>query len=213
MTRPFIIGIAGGTGSGKTSIVKAITKSFGGEHITVIPQDSYYKVFNNLTLSERNKINFDHPRSFDHELLIEHLKNLKNNVPIQMPIYDYKTHTRTEETILKPPNKIIILEGILIFADSKINDLLDIKIFVDTDADVRILRRIERDMKERDRSLESIIRQYRETVRPMHNKFVEPSKRFADVIIPEGSHNRIGVDMIISKVHHILRKHELKEME
>ena len=204
MNRPFIIGISGGTGSGKTSIVKIITEQFGNNHLTVVPQDAYYRIFNQLSKQERAEINFDHPNAFDNKLLIEHIKLLKNSTPVEMPVYDFTTHTRTQKTILKHPNRIIIVEGILIFEDEKLRNELDIKIFVDTDADIRILRRIERDMIERNRTLNSILKQYRETVRPMHLKFVEPSKRFADLIIPEGSHNKIGVDMIIAKIKSIV---------
>ena len=178
MPKPIIIGIAGGTGSGKTSITNAIFKEVG-EHLTIIPQDSYYKDFSELSLEERKKINFDHPNSLDNELLAKHI-----------------------ELII--PAKIIVVEGILVFESTKLRDIMDIKIFVDTDADVRILRRVERDMNERGRSLESIITQYRETVRPMHIEFVEPSKRFADIIIPEGGRNLIGIDMIIAKIKTII---------
>ena len=184
MPNPIIIGIAGGTGSGKSTIANAIQADIK-DNITVITQDSYYRSFDKLTLAERDKVNFDHPKSFDNELLINHLNMMKNLLPIEMPIYNYETHLKTKETILKKPSKIIILEGILIFENKKLRDLMDIKIFVDTDADIRIIRRIKRDLKERHRSLESVIEQYEKTVRPMHIEFVEPNKRFADVIITE----------------------------
>jgi len=203
MPNPVIIGISGGTGSGKTTITEAIEKEIGDE-ITLIPQDAYYKSFSHLSLEERHKINFDHPDSFDTELLIKHMKLLKDMIPVYMPCFDYTIHLRTTKTILKKPTKIIILEGILIFENKKLRDLMDIKIFVDTDADIRILRRISRDMKERGRSLDSIIHQYQDSVRPMHIKFVEPSKRFADVIIPEGGYNKVGIDMIVAKIKSIL---------
>ncbi len=208
MPQPVIIGIAGGTGSGKTTIADAIIKEIQ-ENITIITQDSYYKSFEQVTLEERHKINFDHPRSFDTDLLLDHLKSLKQRVPIRMPLFDYVTHLRKKETILKNPNKIIILEGILIFDQEDIRNMCDIKIFVDTDADIRILRRISRDMKERGRELESIMNQYLNTVRPMHLEFVEPSKRFADIIIPEGGFNKIGIDMIITKIRDILNKKKI----
>jgi len=204
MPKPVIIGIAGGTGSGKTSIARIIENSLSQEHISIVPQDAYYKVFNHMSLEERAKINFDHPRSFDNELLVEHIRALKRKTPVEMPIYDYTQHTRTKETITIIPTRVIIVEGILILENEILRNELDIKIFVDTDADVRILRRIERDIKERGRTLDSVMTQYRDTVRPMHIEFVEPSKRFADVIIPEGSHNKIGVDMIVAKVKTIL---------
>ncbi len=205
MPHPIVIGIAGGTGSGKSTIAKIIRDNIKN-NITVLTQDSYYRSFGHLSEKERDHINFDHPNSFDTKLLIEHLKALKNRVPINMPVYDFKTHLRKKETILKKPSKIIIVEGILIFENKELRNLMDIKIFVDTDADIRILRRIERDMKERGRTLQSIIEQYRDTVRPMHLEFVEPSKRFADIIIPEGGHNKIAIDLIVSKIKSILEK-------
>ena len=205
MPNPIVIGIAGGTGSGKSTIAKIIRENVKN-NITVLTQDSYYKSFGHLSPAEREHINFDHPNSFDTNLLKEHLKLLKNRIPINMPVYDFKTHLRKDITILKKPSKIIIVEGILIFENKELRNLMDIKIFVDTDADIRILRRIERDMKERGRTLQSIIEQYRETVRPMHLEFVEPSKKYADIIIPEGGHNRIAIDLIISKIKSILQK-------
>jgi uridine kinase len=203
MERPLIIGIAGGTGSGKTTIAAAIQQELR-ENITFITQDAYYRSFSDMPWEERNQINFDHPDSFDNELLVRHLQALKNGLPIYMPVYDFKSHLRSEDTILKRPAKIIIVEGILIFADEVLREEFDIRIFVDTDADIRILRRIERDIKDRGRSLDSILHQYRTTVRPMHIEFVEPTKRFADVIIPEGGHNLVGIDMIVGKLKSIL---------
>ena len=203
MPTPVIIGLAGGTGSGKSTITDAI-RSEVKDHITLIPQDSYYKNFGLLPIEKRNKINYDHPDSFDNELLMEHLKLLKKNIPIQKPIYDFKTHSRIDKTTLIKPSKIIIVEGILIFENKQLRKLMDIKIFVDTDADIRILRRIERDINERGRSLESIVLQYRNTVQPMHIEFVEPSKRYADIIIPEGGENKIGINMIVTKINNIL---------
>ncbi|MCK4654769.1 MAG: uridine kinase [Candidatus Cloacimonetes bacterium] len=203
MSAPVIIGISGGTGSGKSTIADAIQKEVK-DHITIIMQDSYYKNFSHLSIKERSKINFDHPETIDTELFIKHIELLKKNVPVEIPIYDFKTHTRTSKTVLKKPSKIIILEGILLFENEKLRNLMDIKIFVDTDADIRILRRIERDMNERGRDLDSIIKQYRETVQPMHIEFVEPSKRFANVIIPEGGFNKIGIDMIAAKIREIV---------
>ncbi len=200
---PIIIGIAGGTGSGKTCVTKAIQESIV-DHITVIPQDAYYRNFSDLNFEQRNGINYDHPSAIDSELLINHLRALKDSVPVNQPIYDFKTHSRLEETTKVYPNSIIVIEGILIFENEELRKLLDIKIYVDTDSDIRILRRIERDMAERGRSLESIIQRYRAMVRPMHIRFVEPTKRFADIIVPEGGHNRIAIDMIISRLKHIL---------
>jgi len=203
MKTPVIIGISGGTGSGKSTITNAIQKEVE-DKITTIPQDSYYKNFDHLPIEERNKINFDHPETLDNDLLIKHLKKLKENKSIQMPVYDFKTHTRIEDTITKYPTKLIIIEGILIFENAALRDMMDIKIFVDTDADIRILRRIQRDISERGRDFNSVVDQYLSTVRPMHIEFVEPSKKYAHVIIPEGGQNKIGIDMIVSKIKHII---------
>ncbi|KQC08936.1 MAG: uridine kinase [Candidatus Cloacimonas sp. SDB] len=203
MPIPVIIGIAGGTGSGKSTIADAIQREIK-DNITIITQDSYYKSFQNLARCEREKLNFDHPETFDNELMISHLKALKQRVPVEMPIYDFASHLRTKKTIQLKPAKIIIVEGILIFENKNLRNLMDIKIFVDTDPDIRILRRIERDMIERRRTLDSIIDQYRSTVRPMHIEFVEPSKKYADIIIPEGGYNKIGIGMIISQIRNIL---------
>ncbi len=203
MKRPVVIGIAGGTGSGKTSIASAIEHEIG-EHLSIIPQDAYYRSFPDLPYEQRCRINYDHPDAFDTELFLKHIRSLKNNIPIELPVYDYHEHLRKHQTIPRNPTKIIIVEGILIFENAQVLDELDIRIFVDTDADIRILRRIERDINERGRSLDSVISQYRDTVRPMHIQFVEPTKRQADIIIPEGGHNRIGIDMIIAKIKSIL---------
>ncbi|MBC8384086.1 MAG: uridine kinase [Candidatus Cloacimonetes bacterium] len=205
MPTPVVIGIAGGTGSGKSTIADAIQTEIT-DYISIITQDSYYKFYKDMSLAERSKINYDHPKTFDTDLLINHIISLKNRVPIEMPIYDFENHLRTNNTIRKKPSKIIIVEGILIFENERLRNLMDIKIFVDTDPDIRILRRIERDLKERGRSLDSIIDQYRSTVRPMHIEFVEPSKRFADVIIPEGGYNKVGIDMIVAKIKQLLQK-------
>jgi uridine kinase len=205
---PLIIGIAGGTASGKTSIAESIAQAIKG-HITIIKQDNYYHSRTDLDMEERSKLNFDHPHAFDSELLIKHLKILKENKPVNMPQFDYVTHLRSEKTILIKPTRIIILEGILILENKQLRELQDIKIFVDTDADLRILRRMERDIAERARSLNSIISQYRQTVRPMHLEFVEPSKRFADVIIPVGGHNQVAIDMIIRYIRQKLSAREI----
>lgn len=197
--KPLIIGIAGGTASGKTSIASRIDKAVRG-HIKIIKQDNYYYSRTDLSFEQRCELNFDHPNAFDTPLLIEHLKKLKNRETIFMPQFDYITHLRSSERVEVEPARIIILEGILIFENKELRDLLDIKIFVDTDPDLRILRRIERDIQERARSVEGIIKQYRETVRPMHLEFVEPSKRFADIIIPIGGHNQVAIDMLIRSI-------------
>lgn len=203
MKTPVVIGIAGGTGSGKTTIADQIRKQMG-ERIAFIPQDAYYRNFGEMNSPDWEHVNFDHPDAFDNQLLVDHLKTLKQDEPIEMPVYDFKTHTRKEETIRIEPAKIIVVEGILIFEYQPLLDVMDIKIFVDTDADIRILRRIERDIRERGRTLESVIQQYREFVRPMHLQFVEPTRRKADIIIPEGGWNRVGIDFIISKIHYLL---------
>lgn len=207
MSLNLIIGIAGGTGSGKTTITNEIEKVFN-KKVNIIPQDNYYRDFKDLTFEERKKINYDHPNAFDFDLLTSHIYNLKNGLPIDMPIYDFTTHSRSDKTILVKPSEIIVIEGILIFENQRFRDLMDIKIFVDTDADLRLLRRIKRDIEERGRTLESIIDQYVNTVRPMHLEFVEPSKKYADVIIPEGGHNKIGINMIISQIKQISKEKE-----
>jgi len=204
MPRPIIIGIGGGTGSGKTTIADAIKREVG-DPITIITQDSYYQDFDHLSIEERTRINFDHPSAFDNALLISHITQLKNQQAIEMPVYDYVHHVRTKNTIRQKPTKIIIIEGILIYENPILRKLMDIKIFVDTDADVRILRRIKRDMNERGRTLDSVIDQYQKTVRPMHMEFVEPSKRFADIIIPEGGSNAIAIDMLVGKIRNVLQ--------
>lgn len=204
MSKPLLIGIAGGTGSGKSTVAKEIFHSLPGESIAVIEQDSYYKDQSHLTLEERVKTNYDHPDAFDTELLIEHLKMLLKGKAIDKPIYDFEVHNRKKETVRVEPRDIIILEGILILAEPEIRNLLDIKIFVDTDADVRIIRRIQRDIKERGRTIDSVIDQYMGVVRPMHLQFVEPTKRYADIIIPEGGYNKVAIDILIAKVKHIL---------
>lgn len=204
MKRPILIGITGGTGSGKSTVSKGIFKSIHEKKITIIEQDSYYKDQSHLTFEERVKTNYDHPFAFDNELLIEHLKNLLNNKSIEKPIYDFEKHNRKIETITVEPKDIIILEGILILSEQDIRDLLDIKIFVDTDSDVRVIRRILRDIKDRGRTLDSVILQYMETVRPAHLQFIEPTKRYADIIIPEGGYNKVAIDIIVAKINSIL---------
>lgn len=193
------IGIAGGTGSGKTTITKRIVQEFGGD-VSVLFHDNYYKQHNDLTYEERTKLNYDHPNSFDTPLLIEHLATLRAGQPVQCPVYDYTVHNRSDKTITVRPAKVIVVEGILIFAEPELCRLMDIKIFVDTDADVRILRRIVRDTRDRGRDLESIVTQYLTTVKPMHEMFVEPSKRNADIIIPEGGHNQVAVDFVMERI-------------
>ena len=197
---PFLIGICGGSGSGKTVVVRSILDDLGPDHVVIIHQDSYYRDHANLSFEERSKINFDHPNAFDSDLLLEHLKTLLAGTAIQQPVYDFTTHTRAKEVVDIAPRRIILVDGILILHDPRIRELMDIRVFMDCEADVRLIRRIRRDMAERARSLESILTQYEKHVRPMHDQFVDPSKKFADVIIPHGGMNEIAVDMLITKV-------------
>lgn len=204
MAKKLLIGIAGGTGSGKSTVAREILKSINEKNVAIIEQDSYYKDQSHLSFEDRVNINYDHPFAFDNELLIKHLKELLNDKPIEKPIYDFEQHTRKEETITVYPREIIILEGILILNDEEIRNLCDIKVFVDTDSDVRVIRRIQRDIKERGRSLDSVIKQYMSTVRPAHLQFIEPTKKYADIIIPEGGFNKVAIDIIVTKINSIL---------
>lgn len=208
MHRPVFIGVAGGTGSGKTTVTQAILSRLPGESVALIEQDSYYRDLSHLPFSERVKTNFDHPDAFETELLVEHLDRLSRGETIQKPLYDFVTHTRRRETVAVEPRDIIVVEGILVLEDKRLRERLDIKLFVDTDADVRILRRMVRDINERGRTMESVINQYLSVVRPMHLEFVEPSKRYADIIIPEGGENKVAIDIIAAKISAILRERE-----
>lgn len=201
-----LIGIAGGTGSGKTTLADKLVENFGSDEVSILRHDNYYKRHDEMTYDERSKLNYDHPDAFDTELLCQHIQMLKEGKVIEMPVYDYTIHNRSNEVVVVEPAPVIVLEGILIFAEQTLCDLMDIKVFVDTDADVRILRRILRDVKERGRSLDSVISQYLTTVKPMHEQFVEPSKRRADIIIPEGGENLVALQMLIERVHKHLRK-------
>ncbi len=198
-----IVGIAGGSGSGKTTLTRNIIAHFG-ERVSEIRHDDYYKSKDGISLEDRAKLNYDHPDAFDTDLLIEHLRALKDGKAIESPIYDYTIHNRSDKTRTVLPTKVIILEGILIFESQQLCDLLDMKIFVDTDADVRILRRIMRDVKSRGRSLDSVVKQYLETVKPMHEAFVEPSKRRADLIVPEGGKNPVAYGTLIDRIESFL---------
>ncbi|RSD24114.1 uridine kinase [Mesobacillus subterraneus] len=204
--KPVVIGVAGGSGSGKTSVTKAIIDSFKGHSILMIEQDYYYKDQSNLPMEERLKTNYDHPLAFDNDLLIEHIQKLLRYEPIEKPVYDYAVHTRSSEIIHVEPKDVIILEGILILEDERLRDLMDMKLYVDTDADLRIIRRLLRDIKERGRSMDSVIEQYVSVVRPMHNQFIEPTKRYADIIIPEGGHNHVAIDLMVTKIQTILEQ-------
>ena len=205
MDNVLVIGIAGGTGSGKTTITKQLMNRFGDD-VSVIYHDNYYKAHHEMTYEERSQLNYDHPDALDTPLLVEGIKELKQGRPAVCPIYDFSIHDRTEETTIIRPTKVLIVEGILIFADPDLCKQLDIKIFVDTDADVRILRRIVRDVKKRGRSLDSVVSQYLNTVKPMHEQFVEPSKRNADIIIPEGGRNLVALDILMERVNAHLQK-------
>lgn len=201
-----IIGISGGTGSGKTTVAQKIISSVGAQNVVYLQQDSYYRNLGDMPLDLRHRVNFDHPDAFDTELLINHLEALRAGESIEQPIYDYPTHSRRVETIHVEPRPVIIVEGILVFVNSQTRGLMDLKIFVDTDADIRFIRRLDRDVHERGRSLESVITQYTTTVRPMHLQFVEPSKRYADIIIPEGGFNDVGIDLITGKIKSFLAR-------
>lgn len=207
--KPVIIGVAGGSGSGKTTVCNKIYEFFSGKAITMIEHDSYYRDQSDISFEERLKTNYDHPLAFDTDLLVEHLKKLENRESIEVPVYDYKRHTRSDKTIHVQPQDVIIVEGILILENKKLRDMMDIKIYVDTAADLRIIRRIERDMKERERSLDSIIGQYLSMVRKMHEQFVEPSKKYADIIIPEGGHNKVAIDLVTSKIQMIFHERDI----
>jgi len=196
----FIIGIAGGTGSGKTTVVKKIIELLPKDEVAIIPQDSYYRDNSNLPLEERQDMNFDHPRSLEFSLLIEHIKQLKSGNPIEQPIYSYLTCTRSKETIKVEPKKVVIVEGILILANAQLRNLMDIKVFVDADNDDRLMRVIMRDIVERGRSVNKVLERYVKTVKPMHLQFIEPTKRYADIIIPQGGDNKVGIDILASIV-------------
>ncbi|MFD1736679.1 uridine kinase [Bacillus salitolerans] len=204
--KPIVIGIAGGSGSGKTSVTKAIYEHFKGHSILMLEQDYYYKDQAHLPMEKRLQTNYDHPLAFDNDLLIEHLEQLLSYNTIHKPVYDYKLHTRSNDSIQVEPKDVIILEGILVLEDERLRELMDIKLFVDTDADLRIIRRMLRDINERGRSLESVIEQYVSIVRPMHNQFIEPTKRYADIIIPEGGHNHVAIDLMVTKIQTILEE-------
>ncbi|MBI5082394.1 MAG: uridine kinase [Chloroflexi bacterium] len=205
-SHPVIIGLAGGTGSGKTTVARALNKIVGEERIAVLPHDAYYHNLDHLPPAQRAEFNFDHPDALDTDLLIQHVKELKAGSAIEMPIYDFKTDSRTAKTIHIEPEPVIMVEGILIFAEPELRKLFDVKIFVDTDADIRFIRRVQRDVAERGRTVESVINQYLTTVRPMHLEFVEPSKRYADVIIPEGGFNEVAIDMVAARIEALLKR-------
>ena len=208
MDKVMVIGIAGGTGSGKTTITRKLIQRFGHE-VSVIYHDNYYKAHHNMPYEERAKLNYDQPDAFDTDQLIEAVRALKKGRSVVCPVYDYSIHDRSEKTITVKPARVVIVEGILIFENKELCDLMDIKVFVDADADVRILRRIVRDVRDRGRSLESVVSQYLNTVKPMHEKYVEPSKRNADIIVPEGGHNKVALELLMERVRaHLEGKHD-----
>jgi uridine kinase len=202
---PVVIGVAGGTGSGKTTVAQVILERVGAHHVTLLPQDAYYKDLSDLPPAQRALMNFDHPDALEMDLMVEHLRKLRNWEPIEMPVYDFTTHTRKPETRRVVPNPVILVEGILVLADPRLRELMDVKLYVDTDADVRFIRRLKRDIAERGRTMESVIEQYLTTVRPMHLEFVEPTKRYADVIIPEGGFNQVAMDMVVARLSELLK--------
>ena len=199
-SKPIIVGVTGGSGSGKTSVSRAIFNNFPDHSIMMLEQDSYYKDQSHLSFEERLNTNYDHPFAFDNDLLIQHVGDLLNYKAIEKPVYDYVAHTRSQATIIQEPKEVIILEGILILEDERLRDLMDIKVYVDTDDDIRIIRRIKRDMEERGRTLDSVIEQYLTVVKPMYHQFIEPTKRYADIIVPEGGENHVAIDLITTKV-------------
>jgi uridine kinase len=201
---PIVIGIAGGTGSGKTTVANVILKRVGKDRIAYLPHDAYYRELKDLPPNQRAAVNFDHPDSLESELMLAHILQLKKREGVNLPVYDFSTHSRTEKTIRIDPQPVIIVEGILIFAEPKLRLVFDVKLFVDTDPDLRFIRRLQRDIAERGRTMDKVIQQYLTTVRPMHLEFVEPSKRYADVIIPEGGLNEVAMEMVIARIESLL---------
>ena len=199
-----VIGVAGGTGSGKSTLVKRLQEAFRSEDVATLCHDYYNKAHPELTYEQRTQLNYDHPQAFDTDMLVEHIRALKSNCPIEHPVYSFVEHNRTEEKVAVKPSKVIIIDGILIFENKELRDLMDIKVYVDTDADLRLARRILRDVRDRGRSMESVINQNTTTVKPMHEEFVEPSKKYADVIIPEGGFNSVAVQMLIQNIRSIV---------
>jgi uridine kinase len=200
---PFVIGVAGGSGSGKTTVVRRIVDSLGLEHVTLLDHDRYYRDRNDLRLEERAALNYDHPDALETDLMVRHVRELRSGKPVDVPQYDFTRHARLSETETFQPRRTLIVEGILVFTDAALRDLMDIKVFVDTDSDTRFIRRLQRDVAERGRTMESVIDQYQSTVKPMHLEFVEPSKRYADVIIPLGGHNTVAVDLLLTMLRSV----------
>ncbi|MGR6687934.1 Uridine kinase [Furfurilactobacillus rossiae] len=204
--RPIVIGVTGGSGSGKTTVSRAIYNQLAGHSILIMQQDSYYNDQAEMTMAERKAVNYDHPLAYDNDLLIKQLDQLIHYQAIDKPVYDYKESTRSAETVRQEPRDVIILEGILILDDPRLRDLMDIKVYVDTDDDIRIIRRIQRDINERGRTLDTVIKQYLATVKPMYHEFVEPTKRYADIIVPEGGENTVAIDLLSTKIRDILAR-------
>ena len=202
---PFVIGVAGGSGSGKTTVVRRIVDSLGLDHVTLLQHDRYYRDRNDLRLEERAALNYDHPNSLETDLLVRHVRELKSGQPVDVPAYDFTRHARLSERETFQPRRTLIVEGILVFTDAALRDLMDIKVFVDTDSDTRFIRRLQRDVAERGRTMDSVIDQYQSTVKPMHFEFVEPSKRYADVIIPLGGHNTVAVDLLLAMLRSVAK--------
>jgi uridine kinase len=207
---PIVIGIAGGSGSGKTTVANQVLHRVGSHRIAFLQHDSYYKDLSHLPYAQRIAINFDHPNSLDTTLLIEHIRALKQWEPVQVPVYDFQIHSRTDRFVQVEPQRVILVEGILIFVEQALRELMDVKIFVDTDSDIRFIRRLQRDLTERGRTTERVVEQYLSTVRPMHMEFVEPSKRYADVIIPEGGMNTVALDMVTTRIEALLQQGEIQ---
>ena len=201
-----VIGVAGGTGSGKSTLVKRLQEAFRSEDVATLCHDYYYKAHPELSYEQRTQLNYDHPQAFDTDMLVEHVRALKNNQTIERPVYSFVEHNRTDEKVPVKPSKVIIIDGILIFENKELRDLMDIKVFVDTDADLRLARRILRDVRERGRSMESVINQYTSTVKPVHEEFGEPATRYAEVIMPEGGFNSVAVQMLIQNIRSIVEK-------
>lgn len=210
---PVVVGIAGGSGSGKTTVVHRILERVGWDRIAYLPHDAYYKDASHLPFSERIHLNFDHPNSLDNDLLVEHIKQLLAGNAVEAPTYDFTTHTRSAKTRTVPPSPVILVEGILVFVDQALRQLMDIKIFVETDPDIRFIRRMLRDIDERGRSVKSIVEQYQTTVRPMHIRFVDPAKRYADIFIPEGGFNEVALEMVIGRIENLLAGHQAEAGE
>ena len=198
--KPLIIGIAGGSGSGKSTVARNVAQALHAESVAFIDMDAYYRNYAHMAFDERRKINWDHPDAFDWDLLLDHLGRLQRGESIEKPVYDFVTHTRSEKTVVVPPARVVVIDGILLFSDARVRELCDVKVFVDADADIRLIRRMRRDINKRGRPLDEVLDQYLTTVQPMHLQFVEPTKRYADVIVPRGGHNAIAIEMIVAKI-------------